>query len=159
MGEVLSPLYGSQINSFEKVRKNEDRSSFLLVEGEEPCGILIFKNEPQNEFSCLGIKNAVEIKSLFLYNPQRYSGKGYGSILFNHVKNHATSSGAENLIVTVSEQKQDSLKFFGKKGFEQVANMGDKYNTGFDEYLLSLNVANESKSKVRRKRTISNPIS
>ena len=135
---VLEPLYGSQRKALCQIAEGKDRHCYLLYENEVPAGVLVFKTIPSDEFSAFGVVNSVEVKSLFVDNSQKNSGKGLGSALLNklHKEIEALEIPVQGMHVTVSESKDDSLAFFQKKGF-QIAHVWEgRYKTGVNEYLL-----------------------
>lgn len=135
---ILTPLYGSQAKAIQQIRESSDRRCYLLYEGETPSGVLMFKTVLSNEFAEFGIRNSIEIKSLFVDNAAQNSGKGLGSALVDKLKEESAklALGESGIHVTVSETKQDSLLFFRKKGFEITHAWKNKYIQGVTEYLL-----------------------
>lgn len=136
---ILLPLYGSQEKALKQIGEGADRRCYLLYEGEIPVGVIVFKTVLSNEFASFGIKNSIEIKTLFVVNSEENSGKGLGTDLVKKViaEAEALKLGHESLHVTVSESKGDSLKFFKKKGFNVVHSWKGRYKEGVTEYLLS----------------------
>jgi len=140
--EVIEPLYGDQSSALQKIALSQDRTCELLIEklkGEDKIlGVLIYKNFPVEEFSSYGIHSALEIKTLFVVNPIENSGRGIGTKLIEQVSNHAKNNGPfENIVVTVSETKQDALGFFKHKGFKVTDTWADAYQKDTTELLLS----------------------
>lgn len=136
---ILTPLYGSQDKALEQIRSGFDRKCFLLYEEEVPVGVLVFKTVLSNEFERYGIRDSIEIKSLFLDQSVNNSGRGLGSALIDKVKEEASKLklGHKGLHVTVSETKKESLLFFMKKGFFVAHEWQGRYQKGTTEYLLS----------------------
>lgn len=134
---VLQPLYGSQGKALGQIKRSEDRTCFLLYDGNNPVGVLQFKNAPTDEFAEFGVTNSIEIKSLFVNQSQSNSGRGLGSMLigklFEEVRKLPPHGGIH---VTVSEDKQESLLFFQKKGFRIVHTWDGRYHKGKKEHLL-----------------------
>jgi ribosomal protein S18 acetylase RimI-like enzyme len=134
---VIEPLYGDQSKALEKIGAGKDRTCELLFdEQHDPEGMLVYKNAPTEEFACLGAQNALEIKTLFVINAGKNSGRGVGSQLLEKVVSVAKELHCSNLVVTVSEEKQESLAFFFKKGFFVTHTMQDKFKKGMEEYVL-----------------------
>ena len=73
---ILVPLYGSQDKALQQIRESADRKCFLLYEDEIPAGVLVFKTVLTNEFAEFGIKNSIEIKSLFVDQSAKIPGEG-----------------------------------------------------------------------------------
>lgn len=84
----------------------------------------------------MGASNSIEIKTLFVVEPEKRKGKGCGKKLLIEALAQATKANADYLAVTVSENKDESLGFFQSKGFEIKKAMPDKYIDGVIEYLL-----------------------
>jgi ribosomal protein S18 acetylase RimI-like enzyme len=134
--KVIKPLYGDQSNAINKILASADRTNKLLKVNGKFIGILVFKSNTLNEFKGLGYDNVLEIKTLFLSNSDTNSGKGYASLLLREVQNEALKLKATYIVVTVSENRNDSLEFFKRKGFQKVSVMNDKYIEGVNELLL-----------------------
>lgn len=134
---VIEPLYGNQSQALEKIKSGKDRTCELLFDEEQkPIGILVYKHLPTDEFSSLGAPNALEIKTLFVINADKNSGKGIGSQLLGKVLNVAKQLQCSHLVVTVSEDKQESLAFFQRKNFFVTHTMHGKFKKEKDEYVL-----------------------
>ncbi len=74
-------------------------------------GVLVYKTKPISEFKSLEISNACEIKSLFLNNSDKNSGKGLGNLLLKKVEDYIFEKNQEkqtfdNIVVTVSNEKK-----------------------------------------------------
>ena len=136
---ILTPLYGSQDKALQQIRESKDRKCFLLYENEMPAGVLVFKTILSNEFAEFGLRNSIEVKSLFVDQSQQNSGRGLGSALIDKLKEEVEhlSVPFEGIHVTVSETKEDSLMFFKKKGFIVAHAWKGRYITDVTEYLLS----------------------
>ncbi len=140
MVDVLAPLYGCQNRAIEKISRGVDRTCRALLYNEEIVGLLVYKINPTHEFINHGINSAIEVKTLFLHNSKENSGKRFGSALLSEVLSFANKLGSSVLILTVSEDKPESLKFFLKKGFKVVTTFPEKYQQGVSEYLLKLTI-------------------
>lgn len=136
---ILTPLYGPQTKAIQQIREGVDRSCYLLYEGDNPTGVLVFKTVLSNEFEAYGVRESIEVKSLFVDHAQQNSGRGVGSALVDKLKEEVTRLGLNHkgIHVTVSETKQESLAFFIKKGFGIAHAWKDRYVAGVTEYLLS----------------------
>lgn len=97
------------------------------------------KTAPSMEYIQYGARNALELKTLFVVNPAKNSGKGIGSELENRI-NEIAREKFDNLQVTVSEEKKESLQFFMKKGWEVQKGFPNKYTEGATEFLLTKKV-------------------
>lgn len=134
--KMIKPLYGDQATAIERIEKGQDRTTKILFQGGSEVGILVIKSKPNNEFAGEGFDNAVEIKTLFVIDPENRPRVGTGTKLITEAIELAQSAGADNLVVAVSATKTESLGFFQKHGFEIVKEMPDKYIQGVTEYLL-----------------------
>lgn len=113
--KLLSPVYGDQTNALQKLKDGKDRSCEIMLNFENPVGILVYKNTLQNEY---GLMNALELKTLFLLNPQKNSGKGFGSTLFKRIDRIAREMGSKIVYCTASSKVAESIKCALKNGFE-----------------------------------------
>lgn len=135
---VLEPLYGSQAKAVQQIRESTDRKCFLLYEDDLPAGVIAFKTAVSDEFAEFGVKNSIEVKSLFVDQSSQNSGRGLGSALVDKLKREVELLGIlyDSIHVTVSETKPESLLFFQKKGFSITHAWKDRYIKGVTEYLL-----------------------
>jgi hypothetical protein len=137
-------LYGDQTSALSKIFAYEsDRTAIVAVDIQEmnnkiynPLGILVYKNLPQNEYS---LQNILEIKSLFLFNPETNSGKGIAKTFLNYLNTSTDTNIFSGLFVTVSEDKPESIKFFEKNGFKRINQIQDKYQKDKAELLYYFN--------------------
>lgn len=135
---TIAPLYGDQTDALKKIAEAKDRLSYLLLnENGNALGVLVFKRISSQEFETLGINKAIELKTLFVVDAGKNSGVGLGSQLLKQCLEYAESINAENIVVTVSEEKPESLKFFERKGFKKISAMQDKYKNGITEFILA----------------------
>jgi len=79
---------------------------------------------------------SVELKTLFVINSDQNSGRGIGSILLSKCEEEICKLDAKGIIVTVSEEKRDSLDFFMKKGFFVVEEQPGRYKENVTEFAL-----------------------
>ena len=137
--KVLTPLYGSQESALKKIEEGTDRKCYLLCEKIAPVGVIVFKTCLSNEFAEHKIEKSIEIKSLFVVDAEKNSGRGIGTKLLNKIIEEAEKLklNHESFHVTVSETKTESLTFFKQKKFNIVHAWKDLYKKGVTEYLLS----------------------
>lgn len=137
--EVLEPLYGPQESALKKIAEGKDRKCFLLHAGETPVGVLAFKTFLSKEFEEYGIKNSIEIKSLFVVDADQNSGRGIGSALLAKALEEIEKLkvDAQAIHVTVSETKKESLQFFLKKGFVRKYFCVNRYAKNIKEHVLA----------------------
>lgn len=136
---ILTPLYGNQDKAIGQIALSTDRVCHLLLENNTPVGVLVYKTSPSDEFQEFGVEKSIEVKSLFVDDAGKNSGKGLGSTLVTKLIQEVSKITETHLgtHVTVSETKQESLVFFRKKGFQIVHQWKDRYIRGVTEYLLS----------------------
>lgn len=134
---VLVPLYGDQSKSLSKIADETDRICELFCEEDLPLGLLVYKTNLVHDYVLLGIQDAFEIKTLFVVEALKNSGKGIGSQLLQRVLGVAKNIFAKNVVVTVSEAKPEAVRFFLKNGFNAVHTFHGKYTPGVDEYLFA----------------------
>src|SRR5689334_20899995 len=88
--KMISPVYGDQNSAVAKLKEGKDRTCEVMLKYDNPVGIIVYKNILQNEY---GLSGALELKTLFLFNPEKNSGNGYGSMLFQRIDNVAIEMG------------------------------------------------------------------
>jgi GNAT superfamily N-acetyltransferase len=138
INKTIAPLYGDQSEAIKKIGAAEDRLSYLLLNEEnDPLGVIIFKKNLSQEFELFEINNAIELKTLFVVDPDKNSNKGLGSMLLNQCLEYAKSINAKYIVVTVSEEKPESLLFFQKKGFNIIYTLENKYKSKTKEYIIA----------------------
>lgn len=134
----IAPLYGDQTQALKKISAAKDRTSEVLISPEvhEELGVIVYKNLLTNEFIDLGFSNSFEIKTLFVINSQKNSGKRIASRLLRRIAQKAVHLKAYSIFVTVSSAKPESLAFFLSHGFRIAEIRKDAYVEGLDEYYL-----------------------
>jgi hypothetical protein len=100
------------MEALQKIVKGRDRECEVLVDktSRKVLGILVYKTAPSMEYIQYGARNALELKTLFVVNPAKNSGKGIGSELENRI-NEIAREKFDNLQVTVSEEKKNLCNF------------------------------------------------
>jgi len=134
---TIAPLYGDQEEALKKISDAKDRLAYLLVNEEKVLGVLVYKNTVTQEFALLGVDDAIELKTLFVVDAKTNSGIRLGTQLFNKCLEYAKSVKAGYIVVTVSEEKPESIKFFERKGFKKIDAMPNKYKVGVTEYIFA----------------------
>lgn len=100
----------------------------------DPLGVLVYKNDPQSEYD---LNHLLEIKSLFLFNPSKNSGKGIATNLLKYAENIVNTDVLfEKIFVTVTEDKIESINFFKKHDFIVYKQIKDKYIDNKSELLF-----------------------
>jgi ASC-1-like (ASCH) protein/GNAT superfamily N-acetyltransferase len=139
--DKIEPIYGDQTASINKIIQENDRiCDILLDDCNAPIGVVVFKKDPTDEFNSFGVRKSTEIKTLFIGEPEKQSGKGYGTALLQRAIDYAHRKRLRSLHVTVCEKKQDSIQFFTHKGFKKVHIWNGRYQQGCNEYLFVLNL-------------------
>lgn len=133
---MIQPYYGEQSQALIKIGEAKDRTCEMLFEDDKEVGLIVFKNQLSNEYANLLINNSMEIKTLFVIEPEKNSGRGIASLLLLHIVANALQLEADSLLVTVSTGKPESKKFFLDKEFRIKEVIKNKYVHGYDEYLL-----------------------
>ncbi|MCI0381628.1 MAG: hypothetical protein L0207_01040 [Chlamydiae bacterium] len=113
--KLIEPIYGDQSESLAKIKRGKDRICELMFSYENPVGLVVYKNKLQNEY---GLDRAMELKTLFLFNPEKNSGKGFGSSLFQRIDEIAEEKGAKIVYCTASSKVENSIKCALKNGFK-----------------------------------------
>ena len=113
--KMLVPIYGDQKSAIAKIKEGLDRVCEVMSKYDNPLGIIVYKNRLQNEY---GLKNALELKSLFLFNPDTNSGYGFGSRLFQRIDEVAEEMGTNTIYCTASSKVGNSIKCALKNGYK-----------------------------------------
>ncbi|TGW15668.1 N-acetyltransferase [bacterium NHP-B] len=142
--DTIQPLYENQTKALAQIASSTDRTCKLLMDTQDkPMGILVFKKEPNNEYEKFSVKNSLEIKALFVINPEQNKGKGVGTALIQEAKKQAIKANASSMHLTASEaagdRKGDVIRFFEHKGFEKPGcswPQGDAFPLGTEHLLV-----------------------
>lgn len=136
--QVIAPIYGDQTTALNRIAAAVDRTCEVLINDstKEMAGILVYKNEPTDEFLEFEAPKALEIKTLFVVNAATQSGRGIGTKLIDRIKEVASAQKFQSIAVTVSDEKTESQEFFTKKSFSKVFVFHDKYKQGINEALF-----------------------
>jgi ribosomal protein S18 acetylase RimI-like enzyme len=107
--EILAPLYGDQTKYLNQWLTGDGfKHAFLFFDEEnKPVGFLNLKRKPD--------KSYVKIATLIVL--PTHQGRGYEAKLLNFAQKHAMEWYFECMVVTVSEEKPESLSFFLKNRF------------------------------------------
>jgi hypothetical protein len=118
---MIGPIYGNQKSAIAKIKEGQDRTCEVMLKYDNPIGIIVYKSKLQNEY---GLENALELKTLFLLNPHKNSGQGYGSRLFQRIDEIAEAMGANIIYCTASSKVQNSINCALKNGFKIARILG-----------------------------------
>lgn len=113
--KILTPIYGNQASAITKIKAGEDRICEVMLKHGDPLGIIVYKNKLQNEY---GLKGALELKSLFLLDPNKNSGNGFGSCLFDRIDDVARTMGTRLVYCTASSKVKNSIQCAIKNGYQ-----------------------------------------
>lgn len=141
MIERIGHLYGFEdVNHWtrDKMWFKNDRIVEVLMINDEMVGNLIYKTKLSNEFECHGIVNSLEVKSLYLFDADNNSGKGFGTLLFNRMMEISEEYQTKSIHVTVSEEVPESLEFFRTKGFASKVELPIKFKPNVNQHLMQL---------------------
>ena len=112
--KMIGPIYGDQRNAIAKIKDSLDRNCEIMLKCENPLGVIVYKSHLQNEH---GLENALELKTLFLFNPDKNSGQGLGSRLFQRIDEIAQEMGTDTIYCTASSKVENSIKCALKNGY------------------------------------------
>ncbi len=154
--EKIAPLYGDQTEIIKKTTDGHDRSCEFLFYQDKPSGVIIYKNDPSDEFIEFGAGNAIELKTILLIQKNTKTAGIFLKHLLTRVANQAVQTEAECIFGTVSSKKPEVLRVLCKLGFNVVTCFHGKYIEGVDEYLIchpspyDLLIKNESSRSVSK---------
>ena len=126
---ILEPLYGDQSKALREWFSGEGfKHAFVLVGGDEIEGFLSLKANQG--------KSYLKISTLVVLD--RYKDAGRGKKLLEKAKEVAKQLGYHQIIVTVSDSKQESLNFFIRSGFVIIDRKPGKYKPNSTEIILEM---------------------
>lgn len=126
-------LYGNQDSALQKIHQGTDRKCLLLRYRDEDIGLLVYKTKLNEEHK---IKKAFEIKTLFVINPEKYSGRKIATRLLLKACQEALKRRAKHIFVTACSERPEVLGFFLKRGFQVKKCLTDYHKNGSVEFLL-----------------------
>ena len=132
---IIAPIYGDQSKALSKIASSNDRECLLLFKEDEPRGLLVFKNEPNNEYEDLGLVNSLEVKTLLVLNLPKNIGRGFGKILVDKAKEEAHLRCASGVHLTVSEGTC-LRSYFEHMGFSLKKRWVNRFGKAKVEHLL-----------------------
>lgn len=123
----IEPIYGMRENMVDDwISGRKGKQTFLFFQDDFVVGLLSFKANPEKSYA--------KISTLFVL--PRFRGCGNGSFLLMAAENLAKVYGKDELLVTVSQEREAAREFFLTKGFEEIAQAEDRYKEGVVEYIL-----------------------
>ncbi len=140
----IEPIYGNQDKALNKIFLGLDRKCELLYYNDLYVGAIVYKNNLNNKYCENNIKNAFELKSMFLFENTKFSGLFF-TLLLKKVSIRACEYSAENIICTVSSKKLNIKKLLEKFGFVCFNKINDLYIENIQEFFLRHNNPKEIK--------------
>jgi GNAT superfamily N-acetyltransferase len=110
----ISALYDHRCSTLQKLQRLDDRYCEIMFVNHQPAGFIIYKKALQQEF---GLKNAFELKTLFVFDPEKYTRRGLGSLLFDRAAALAQEKQAAYTYSTVVEDNVAMVACAIKNGF------------------------------------------
>lgn len=130
--EILEPLYGDQTKAFNEWMIGAGfKHAFVPIKDSEVAGLLSLKANPE--------KSYLKVSTLVVLLDCKKNG--CGRAMMSHVWQFAKEHGFRSIIVTVSEAKSESVRFFRKNGFHIVDERLGKYQEGVIEFIMEKEVA------------------
>lgn len=86
---MLVPLYGDQASALHKIVHDAQRKCRLVYLHSEPVGILVWKGRPSSEYAKLGVADSMEVKTFYLIDAEKHSGKGIASAMLDYLVQEA----------------------------------------------------------------------
>jgi len=125
--EILEPIYGNQEKAIDGwLNGNGFKHAFVFEDDKKIIGLLSLKANPD--------KSYLKISTLIVTNGHR--DKNVGRELLGKALVFAVERDCGEVVVTVSEMREDVLGFFMCSGFHLVKKCPDKYTKGITEYIL-----------------------
>jgi|JI6StandDraft_1071083.scaffolds.fasta_scaffold246958_1 hypothetical protein len=111
---LLEPLYGSQDEALDKIRRAEDRQADVVLDDSgEPCATLVYKKGLVSEVhwdmrngDTVRTDEAFEVKTLAIFHPDKDGGKGLGSWLVARAETLARVANAKGIVLTVTDESK-----------------------------------------------------
>ncbi|MFW5888590.1 MAG: GNAT family N-acetyltransferase [Patescibacteria group bacterium] len=124
---ILTPLYGDQSKAFNEWFTGAGHKHAYCLEGEGGIsGFVSLKADTK--------KTYLKISTLVVMPGHR--NNGHGLELMKFAEKFARRFDYQQIIVTVSETKDKSLRFFKNNGFSVLDKKKGKYQNGVVEYVL-----------------------
>lgn len=133
---LVQPIYGDQSYALRKIGDGVDRTCRVLFENSVPVGLIVTKKAVSNEYGHLNIRNASELKTLLVADPEKNGGRGFESKLLDEAEKVARNKEASGVFVTVSEKQSETLAFFKNNGYLAIRSYHDKHSRNTAEILL-----------------------
>ena len=132
-------------------RENEvDKDFFLdLIHGTEYyCGFAIKNKEGSIVGFCtlepyMSISTFLEVAEPMYFIDPKYTRLGIGTVILNKLENEARKRGVRKLLVDISSDNINSIKFHKKNGFAQcgmLQNIGKKFGRYFSVILMEKHI-------------------
>ena len=108
--EHIVQIYGNQNDAKKKIFLADDRKTLLLIVNNEPAGLLVYKNHPDDEYEFNF--PSVEIKTFWI--APKFRGKALGK----HFLSSFIESMCFPLRVAISDKKPEVINFFQSFNFK-----------------------------------------
>lgn len=140
---VMGPLGGSR-SMIKKMEQDKDLKARMLFYRDTALGFFCFSRKLTSKYKKSELPKCIKIKSLFIFNPQQHSRKGFGARLLSKIEEDAKEElHAESLVVRVKSTMVSAINFFTKNGFRRISEEEGKDQT---ELLLGKRLGNKTKS-------------
>ena len=93
----MAPLYGPQDEAIQKIIHDPDRKCRMAFLGDEPVGILVWKTQKTDEFARFGVRASLEVKTFYLLDSDKKTGKGFGSAMLEFMIKKAQEMHAKQV--------------------------------------------------------------
>ena len=97
--------------------------------------------EEEEIVSVAEIMRTFDTKDAYIYGfftKEKFSGKGYGSVLLEFVINEMEKAGIEALTLTVDPKNEKAVNLYLKHGFEKAGILAEEYGENEDRLYMRL---------------------
>jgi hypothetical protein len=131
LNQPLYQLYGLHKLFPNKITGSaEGRVCELLLIGNQPQGIIIYKTILQNLSIEKAVKKSLIIEMLYAVHVGKEVKKGYRTLLINRIFEVARQHDAQGVHTIILDDAQDDLNFFSKKNFNTIQSYEDQLPGG-----------------------------
>ena len=100
--------------------------------------------ENEEIVSVAEIMRTFDTKDAYIYGfftKEKFSRKGYGSVLLNFIINEMEKSGIEAVTLTVDPENEKAVNLYLKHGFEKAELLTEEYGENEDRLYMRLELA------------------
>ena len=100
--------------------------------------------EDEEIVSAAEIMRTFDTKDAYIYGfftKEKFSRKGYGSVLLNFIINEMEKSGIEAVTLTVDPENEKAVNLYLKHGFEKAELLTEEYGENEDRLYMRLELA------------------